>query len=151
MKNIELNLSQSKTILEIKEDSEITGVFIGNNTSSINSQIIFNVTKPSIKSRIIIKAVTYDRSAINLDCKIVIPKGIKNVDVYLHIKVLNLSDEAKINIIPSLEIQENDVKCGHALTIGKPDQQELQYLESRGLSEELAIDLIAQGFLKMVK
>jgi Fe-S cluster assembly protein SufD len=42
---------------------------------------------------------------------------------------------------------ENDVKAGHAMTIGKINDTELFYLMSRGLSKAKATDLIVQGFL----
>ena len=147
MKQLKLDLTKSIINIDLQDDCEINGLFIGKDSDSIASTIIINFAKSNINSRIIIKAVLYDKATINLDCKLIIPKGIKNIDGYLDIKVLNLSYAAKIDIAPGLEILENDVKCGHALTIGKPDQVEIEYLKSRGLTERQAINLIVQGFL----
>lgn len=148
MKVITLDLTKSVINLAVLEDCIIHGLFVGKKSDSITSNVIITCSKPGIKSRINIKSVLYDTASINLNCKIVIPKGIKNIDCYLDIKILNLSDQATVNVIPGLEILENDVKCGHSLIIGKPDKDQIKYLQSRGLSEKQAIDLIVQGFLQ---
>jgi hypothetical protein len=59
---------------------------------------------------------------------------------------LLLSPDAKAFSLPSLEIETDDVRCGHAATMSAPDPEQLFFLRSRGLSEPAAISLIAQGF-----
>lgn len=148
MKEILLDLSQSNIEIDVSEDSNINGLFIGKNTDCVLSKLIIKFQKKDIKVRILIKSVLYDQANITLDCKIIVPKGIQNIDGYLDIKVLNLSENSHASITPSLEILEDNVKCGHALIIGKPDQDQIQYLKSRGLNETQALDLIVQGFIQ---
>lgn len=59
---------------------------------------------------------------------------------------LLLSSDVKASSFPSLEIETDDVRCGHAATMSAPDPEQLFFLRSRGLSEHTAISLIAQGF-----
>ncbi len=59
---------------------------------------------------------------------------------------LLLSPNVKVSSFPSLEINTDDVRCGHAATMSAPDSEQLFFLQSRGLSELAAISLIAQGF-----
>ncbi len=59
---------------------------------------------------------------------------------------LLLSSDVKASSFPSLEIETDDVRCGHAATMSAPDPEQLFFLRSRGLSEATAIALIAQGF-----
>ena len=63
-------------------------------------------------------------------------------------KNLLLSDDARVNTKPQMEIDNDDVKCGHGATIGGVDPEELFYLVSRGIDRETAIDLIAGGFVR---
>ncbi len=48
--------------------------------------------------------------------------------------------------IPNLEIEANDVKCSHASTVGPIDDDQLYYLESRGVPPAEAERLIVLGF-----
>jgi Fe-S cluster assembly protein SufD len=59
---------------------------------------------------------------------------------------LLLSDQARIDTRPQLEIHADDVKCSHGSTIGKLDNEALFYLRSRGLSENDARALLTRGF-----
>jgi Fe-S cluster assembly protein SufD len=76
-----------------------------------------------------------------------IKKGSIGANAWFSANLLLLSKKAKGRAVPSLEILENDIKAGHATTVGKVDDQELFYLMSRGLSKIKARDLIIQGFL----
>jgi Fe-S cluster assembly protein SufD len=64
--------------------------------------------------------------------------------------LMMLSPTAKADAIPMLLIDENDVKCGHAASVGKINQEQLYYLMSRGISKEEAEKLILFGFLDPV-
>lgn len=59
---------------------------------------------------------------------------------------LILSDQAEINTIPGLEINADDVKCSHGATVGRLNEDELFYLESRGIPLDEAQVLVIQGF-----
>ena len=59
---------------------------------------------------------------------------------------LVLSEGASAESIPNLEIEANDVKCSHASTVGPIDDDQLYYLESRGIPPEDAERLIILGF-----
>lgn len=68
-------------------------------------------------------------------------------NAFLEERILLLSPNAKAEAVPNLEIKTDDVKCSHAATIGKIDEEELFYLESRGLREKQAKEMIVEGFL----
>ena len=59
---------------------------------------------------------------------------------------LLLSDEARVDTKPQLEIFADDVKCTHGATIGQLDREALFYLRSRGIPEPLARDLVVWAF-----
>lgn len=60
---------------------------------------------------------------------------------------LTLSDKQKSEVIPVLLIDENEVKASHATTLGQPDENQLYYLQSRGLSRQRALGLLTLGYL----
>lgn len=60
---------------------------------------------------------------------------------------LLLSDEARADATPVLEILPDAVRCKHGATAGPVDQEELFYLATRGLSEPEAVRLLVRGFL----
>jgi Fe-S cluster assembly protein SufD len=59
---------------------------------------------------------------------------------------LVLDPRAHADSVPNLDIEENDVRCSHASTVGPVDEDQLYYLESRGVSPERAERLIVLGF-----
>lgn len=65
-------------------------------------------------------------------------------------KLLMLSPESRANAIPMLLIDENDVKCGHAASVGQINEDQLFYLMSRGISEAEAKRMVVWGFIDPV-
>jgi Fe-S cluster assembly protein SufD len=59
---------------------------------------------------------------------------------------LVLSRTASAESVPNLEIENNDVKCSHASAVGPIDDEQLYYLESRGVPSDAATRLIVIGF-----
>ncbi len=127
----------------------IVGIFIGskNNAVTFNTTVVHKAAKT--KSRTTIRGVFLNNSSISNDGLITIQKGAKGADGYFASKIL-LFNNAKGRSVPSLEIDENEVKAGHASTVGRPDDNQLFYLRSRGLSEIEAERLIISGFFRPV-
>ncbi len=70
------------------------------------------------------------------------------VDSYLEQYALLLSEKALVYQYPSLEIAHNDVKASHSASSFYVDEEDLFYLQSRGLSKAEALRLIAEGFME---
>lgn len=60
---------------------------------------------------------------------------------------LILNEKAKAETIPRLEIMVDEVRCTHGASVGKPDEEILYYLRSRGLTQDEAIALFIEGFI----
>jgi len=73
--------------------------------------------------------------------------GAQGTDAYQTNRNLLLSDNARADSLPNLEIEADDVKCSHGATIGQLDKEALFYLLSRGLSRQQAERLVVLGFL----
>lgn len=77
------------------------------------------------------------------------PEG-RETDAYQTNRNLVLSDHAMANSKPELEIENNDVRCSHAASVGQMDENEVFYLQSRGIDRTTAERLIVKGFLEEV-
>lgn len=75
-----------------------------------------------------------------------VDKGAQYTDAYQADRNLMLSDKAHADSIPMLEIEANEVRCTHGATLTQLDEEELFYLMSRGISRDLATNLIVDGF-----
>jgi len=78
--------------------------------------------------------------------KIMVREGAQQTDAGQSCRALLLSDRARIDAKPQLEIFADDVKCAHGAAIGQLDADELFYLLSRGLSEARARNLLTYAF-----
>ncbi|MDT7603329.1 MAG: Fe-S cluster assembly protein SufD [Acidobacteriota bacterium] len=78
--------------------------------------------------------------------KVYVRPGAQQTDAQQTNKNLLLSSEARVDTKPQLEIFADDVKCAHGATVGQLDEEELFYLKSRGLHDELARNLLTYGF-----
>ena len=76
-----------------------------------------------------------------------IEKGYEKSDCQQLNKGIILSDKGEIKVIPTLYIDEYDVKAGHGAAIGQIDENQLFYLKSRGLDEVQAKNLIISGYI----
>lgn len=123
----------------------LCGIFIGSKDKTITFNTEVTHIGKNTKSLTTMRAVFFDNASFSNDGMVRIDKGAKNTDGYFQSKVL-LFDNARGRSVPSLEIDENEVKAGHGSTIGRPDQNQLFYLRSRGLSEKEAEALIVSGF-----
>lgn len=103
--------------------------------------------QPDTTSKVIVKGALDENSQVNYDGLVKIEPGAKGTNAWLAAHLLLLSTKAKGRAVPSLEILENDIKAGHATTVGRVNDLELFYLRSRGLDEKTAKSLIIQGFL----
>jgi Fe-S cluster assembly protein SufD len=147
MKPIWLDLK--KELVEIKENnSQYVYLYVGKEGDSLESHINFLHQNPNITSNILIKAILFDNAKFNVFANLIIQTGATEVDSYLKIDVLLMSERASATAIPSLEITEASVKGGHGATIGPVDEEQLFYLQSRGLKREEAETVLAEGFVQ---
>jgi Fe-S cluster assembly protein SufD len=123
------------------------GLLLGNENQSLALSVKVAHQAKDTKSEIIIKSALSDSAEVDIDGLVKIEPGAKGTNAWLAAHLLLLSERAKGKAIPSLEILENDIKAGHATTVGRINDLEMFYLMSRGLSQISAKKLIVEGFL----
>ena len=130
--------------------SQNYGVFFGNKEQH------FDITTNAIHktenttSNILVKGVLDDKSTSVYRGKIKINEKAQQTNSYLSDHSLILSEKAISNSVPSLEIDANDVKASHGATLGKPNEDEIFYLMTRGLKRKEAERLIIKGYFSPV-
>ena len=57
-----------------------------------------------------------------------------------------LTQKGRVDTKPQLEIFADEVKCSHGATVGRLDDEEMFYLQARGMSKDMAQKLLVYGF-----
>ena len=104
----------------------------------------------SSKGDILQHGVLLDRSHIVFNGVGFIVKGATGSNAYQSSRMLTLSSEEKADANPMLLIDENDVMAGHGASLGRIDEEQLYYLQSRGLTRKESSRLLVHGFLSPV-
>ena len=101
---------------------------------------------PNCTSRQAQKMILGGSSKGHFHGKILVRSKAQGTDASQSSKNLLLSDKATIDARPQLEILADDVKCGHGAAVGQLDENELFYLQSRGIDAALAKNMLLVGF-----
>ncbi len=102
--------------------------------------------KPHGTSRQLHKCIVDGTARAIFNGRVLVDKHAQVTDGQQQVRTLLLSDTARVDAKPQLEIHADDVKCSHGAAIGQLDPEELFYLRSRGMNEELARNLLTYGF-----
>ncbi|HEY8531109.1 MAG TPA: Fe-S cluster assembly protein SufD, partial [Limnochorda sp.] len=94
------------------------------------------------------RGVLTDRARSIYQGKSYIHRGAKGSNSQQHEDNLLLSAEARADAEPSVFVDEDDVQAGHGATSGQVDEEQIFYLQSRGLSKKQAVGLIVRGFFE---
>ena len=108
-----IDLKDINKVIEIKSDQEVRYTFVGKNKDSVLAKLNIFHKAPNKISRIFVRVVLFDESRFDLETMLHIKKGAQNTDTYFKAQVLLMSDEASARVVPSLEIEENEVKAGN--------------------------------------
>lgn len=130
------------------EGSECTldGLYLAMGEQLVDNYTTIDHAKPHCASHELYKGILAGRAKGVFNGKIRVRKDAQKTDAKQTNKNLLLSDEARIDTKPQLEIFANDVKCTHGATVGQLDQEAMFYLRSRGLGEEVARDMLIHAF-----
>ena len=77
---------------------------------------------------------------------IFVDDGAHGTDAYQTCRNLMMTNECEANSMPGLEINADDVKCSHGSTSARVSDEEIFYLQARGIDSKSARNLVAQGF-----
>ena len=111
-----------------------------------DSHTCIDHAKPHGVSRQLHKCIVGGAAHAVFNGKIMVRPGAQRTDSSQSSRNLLLTGKAQVDTTPQLEIFADDVKCAHGATVGQLDREELFYLQSRGLSDATARNLLTYAF-----
>ena len=131
---------------ETESKAELNGLYLVDSNQHVDNQLYIDHAAPHCLSNQQYKGVLDDEATAVFSGKIMVRRDAQKTLAYQNNKNILLTDEAKANSQPQLEIYADDVKCSHGATVGQLDQEALFYLRSRGLCERSARQMLLLAF-----
>jgi Fe-S cluster assembly protein SufD len=134
-------------ILDAKNcEAHLYGLYFQSGQSHIDNHTIVDNIKPNCLSNELYKGILGDSSTGVFNGKIFVRQAAQKTNAYQSNKNILLSDSSNVNTKPQLEIFADDVKCTHGCTVGRLNEEGLFYLQSRGISEKTARNLLLSAY-----
>jgi Fe-S cluster assembly protein SufD len=128
--------------------SELVGVTLPCGRQHLDHHTLHRHTAGHTWSNIDFKAAVFDRARSTYTGLIRIEKDAPVSEAYQENRNLLLTDRARVDTIPELEILTDEVSCSHGATVAPIEPEQLFYLQSRGIPGEAARRLIVRGFVE---
>lgn len=126
--------------------ASIGGLFVGHGEQLHDNHITMDHAKGHNTSDQFFKGVLDDKAKGVFTSRVIVRKDAQKTDSRQSNRNLLLSDRAKVDTQPQLEIYADDVKCAHGATTGQIDEDALFYMQARGLPPERARVLLLYAF-----
>ena len=135
-------------VLQAAEGAEcaIDGLALITDRQLADSHTCIDHAKPHGVSRQLHKCIVGGAAHAVFNGKIMVRPGAQRTDSSQSSRNLLLTGKAQVDTKPQLEIFADDVKCAHGATVGQLDSEEVFYLQSRGLSDATARNLLTYAF-----
>lgn len=130
--------------------AEVNGVTFASNRQKISYYTQQHHQQQGTHSDLLYKEVLRDESRVIWRGMIKVDAPAQQTDGYQRCDALMLSDDARCDSIPGLEIEADDVRCTHGATTGRVDQEQIFYCMSRGMTRQETMHMIVEGFFQQV-
>jgi len=153
--NINLGGAISRHDIDLKFTAEggeafVDGLYMLNGSQHSDTHSVIDHAVPNCISHQTYKGVLNDKARAVFNGKVLVRENAHGTDAQQSNKNLLLSNEARVDTKPQLEIDNDDVKCSHGATVGQLEEEELFYLLTRGLPDTLARNLLTYGFAEEI-
>lgn len=129
---------------------QVNGMYFVQSRQHIDLDLAVHHIARHTRADLLIKGVAQGRGRAVFRGLIRIDRNGQQTDSYLKNDNLILSEHARIDSIPGLVIDANDVRASHGATVGRLDEEHIFYLQSRGISRALAVRLVTESFFASV-
>ncbi len=130
--------------------TEMNGYFSGRNKQYLDNHTKVDHLKSNCTSSELYKGILRDSSTGVFNGKVIVHQDAQVIEAYQQNDNVVLSDSAVMNTKPELEIYADDVRCSHGTTTGQFDEQAIFYLQARGISKEMAKEMLVAAFAEEV-
>ncbi len=128
----------------------VGGLYFTYGTQHIDNHIVIDHLKPQTVSDLYFKGILDDRSRAVFSGGVIVHPNAQKSEAYQKDQNLLLSEGARINTKPMLEIYADDIQATHGATAGAVADEAIFYMRSRGIDEHTARDLLVHGFAKEI-
>jgi len=128
----------------------VDGLYMIDGTQHTDTHSVIDHRQPRCASHQLYKGILDGRSRAVFNGKVFVRHGAQQTDAKQTNKNLLLSNEARVDTKPQLEIFADDVKCAHGAAVGQLAEDAIFYLESRGIRPEMARNVLTYGFAEEV-
>ena len=130
--------------------ANIYGAYVCGADERVKIAVDMHHKVPHCNSRQLFKGIAGGKSRVDFYGKIIVAQDAQRTEAYQENHNILLSDDARVDTRPQLEIYADDVKCSHGATIGRLNEEEQFYMRSRGITLEDARVLQMISFLAPV-
>jgi len=131
-------------------DARAYGLYLASGDQHFEHRVVARHEGPHAHSDLLYKGAIQDRAHTIFYGNLIVRPGASGTDAYQTNRNLVLNEGAKAETIPFLEIETAEVRCSHAGSVGRVDDEHIFYLGSRGVPREVAKRLIVTGFFQEV-
>lgn len=143
-------VSQKVSLVGQGAYSQVNGVLFTQDSQQLTYNTLQHHQAAHCRSDFLYKAALQDKSRTVWRGMIDVAPGAQKTDGYQRNDNLLLSDHARADSIPGLEILADDVRCTHGSTSGKVDEELIFYAQSRGFTRKEAVRMIVTGFFQQI-
>lgn len=141
----------TKAFLELDIDGQggngrMSGFFFADGRQMLDLDTQQNHNAPLTTSDLLYKGAARDHARTLWQGMIKSLPGMQRIDGFQACRNMLLDDNARMDAIPGLEIEADDVKCSHAATFGSLEEEPIFYLMSRGIPRPEAELMVIKGF-----
>lgn len=129
-------------------DAIVNGIYFAEDEQHMDVRTVQKHRAPNALSRAYYRGAVRDESHAIYQGLIDVAAKAPGTDAYLTNKNLILTEEARADSIPSLNIKTDDVRCSHGSTTGKLDAAQIYYLQTRGYSHREAQRILVEGYFE---
>jgi Fe-S cluster assembly protein SufD len=130
--------------------AQVNGVMFAEQKQHLAYHTLQHHEAAACHSDLLYKGALQDRATILWRGMIKVDPDAQQTDAYQRDDNLVLSDAARADSIPGLEIEADDVRCSHGATVGRVDDDEIFYALTRGFTRNEAVRMIVAGFFQQV-
>ena len=127
-------------------ECSVDGLYMVDGSQHTDTHSVIDHRQPHCTSQQLYKGILDGKSRAVFNGKVFVRHDAQQTDARQTNKNLLLSTDARVDTKPQLEIFADDVKCTHGAAVGQLDEEELFYLESRGINPSLARNMLTYGF-----
>ena len=127
-------------------ESNSYGLFLADKWQHVDNYVNVDHIFPNCKSNQLFKGVLDEMATGAFNGRIYVHKDAQGTVAYQKNNNILLTDDAKMDTKPQLEIYADDVKCSHGATVGRLNDDALFYMQSRGISKREALLMLMFGF-----